>query len=243
MTNDNRDQKRNCDHRVDALVILDGWGKNPFTDDNAVAMSGTPFLKMLELSYPSSELLCSGNAVGLPDGIMGNSEVGHMNIGAGRKVFQDLVRINNAISDRSFLSIPSLVNTMQTLKNEGNALHLMGLLSDGGVHSHITHLFSLIDMACDFGIDNIYIHAILDGRDTPPKSGFGYLEQLQSFLKKKVKVKLPPSAAGFMPWTEIQDGKELRLRTIFTHGDRKKQQMIHLKPSMQHMKQEKPMSL
>lgn len=200
--------ERDC---VDALLILDGWGKNPATRDNAVALAQMPFLDMLEKNYPCTTLLCSGNAVGLPDGVMGNSEVGHMNIGAGRKVFQDLVRINLAIEDRSFFTIPSLVQLMQKVKTseqpEGHngkiesdrsremkspkenesALHLMGLLSDGGVHSHIDHLFALIDMACEANIENIFIHPILDGRDTPPQSGVQYLTRLQQYLQKKGK--------------------------------------------------------
>ncbi|MBF0232482.1 MAG: 2,3-bisphosphoglycerate-independent phosphoglycerate mutase [Desulfamplus sp.] len=179
---------KNCKkNHVDALLILDGWGVNPATTDNAVAMAQMPFLDMLEKNYPCARLLCSGNAVGLPDGVMGNSEVGHMNIGAGRKVFQDLVRINNAIEDRSFFAIPSLVEVMNTVSNRGSSLHLMGLLSDGGVHSHMGHLFALIDMACDSQINNIFIHPILDGRDTPPQSGIQYITRLQKYLDQKGK--------------------------------------------------------
>ncbi|MBF0303364.1 MAG: 2,3-bisphosphoglycerate-independent phosphoglycerate mutase [Desulfamplus sp.] len=172
-------------NRVDALLILDGWGVNPVTTDNAVALAHTPFLDMLEKNYPNSRLLCSGKAVGLPDGVMGNSEVGHMNIGAGRTVFQDLVRINLAIEDKSFFDIPELVKMMQTVKDKDSSLHLMGLLSDGGVHSHIDHLFALIEMASKFKINNIFIHAILDGRDTPPQSGISYLTQLEKYLESK----------------------------------------------------------
>ncbi|MGD9730607.1 MAG: 2,3-bisphosphoglycerate-independent phosphoglycerate mutase [Desulfamplus sp.] len=172
-------------NRVDALLILDGWGVNPVATDNAVALAKTPFLDMLEKTYPCSPLLCSGRAVGLPDGVMGNSEVGHMNIGAGRTVFQDLVRINVAIEDKSFFAIPELVDLVQTVKSKGASLHLMGLLSDGGVHSHIDHLFALIDMACNSKIKNIFIHPILDGRDTPPQSGIQYLTRLEEHLEKK----------------------------------------------------------
>ncbi|MBF0228165.1 MAG: 2,3-bisphosphoglycerate-independent phosphoglycerate mutase [Desulfamplus sp.] len=172
-------------NRVDALLILDGWGVNPVTTDNAVALASTPFLDMLEKNYPCSKLLCSGKAVGLPDGVMGNSEVGHMNIGAGRTVFQDLVRINLAIEDKSFFDIPQLMKIMQTIKDKGSSLHLMGLLSDGGVHSHIDHLFALIEMASKFKINNIFIHAILDGRDTPPQSGINYLTELQKYIESK----------------------------------------------------------
>lgn len=206
-----QENNTNC---VDALLILDGWGINPVTTDNAVALAHMPFLGMLEQTYPVTKLLCSGNAVGLPEGVMGNSEVGHMNIGAGRKVFQDLVRINLAIEDRSFFATPSLVQLMhklntqdttknkkqlkskeQTLPNSQNnlndatdrpaVLHIMGLLSDGGVHSHIDHLFAIIDMACESDIQNIFIHAILDGRDTPPQSGIHYLTILQKYIETK----------------------------------------------------------
>lgn len=172
------------ENHVDALLILDGWGVNPVTTDNAVAIAETPFLDMLEKNYPSSRLLCSGNAVGLPDGVMGNSEVGHMNIGAGRKVFQDLVRINLAIEDKSFFSISELVDLIRTVKEKESSLHIMGLLSDGGVHSHIDHLFALIDIASDSKIKHIFIHPILDGRDTPPQSGIRYLTQLEEYLEK-----------------------------------------------------------
>ncbi len=171
--------------RVDALLILDGWGVNPVSTDNAVALAHTPFLDMLEKNYPCSRLLCSGSAVGLPDGVMGNSEVGHMNIGAGRTVFQDLVRINLAIKDRSFFAIPELMDLVQIVKSKDSSLHLMGLLSDGGVHSHIEHLFAFIDMAYEAKIMNIFIHPILDGRDTPPQSGIQYLTQLEQYLEKK----------------------------------------------------------
>lgn len=211
-----RAQNDNTD-RVDALLILDGWGVNPVTRDNAVALAQMPFLDMLEKSYPCTTLLCSGNAVGLPDGVMGNSEVGHMNIGAGRKVFQDLVRINLAIEDSSFFAIPSLVQLMKKIQSQNlsveqnsvkekngreiqncsedlksteeqdRAIHLIGLLSDGGVHSHIDHLFALIDMACESEIRNIFIHPILDGRDTPPQSGIKYLTRLAHYLEQKGK--------------------------------------------------------
>ncbi len=215
-------KKETDSHLVDALLILDGWGINPVSTDtdNAVTMADLPFLNMLETTYPCSRLLCSGSAVGLPDGIMGNSEVGHMNIGAGRKVFQNLVRINNAIADQSFFAIPTLVRLMQKLKQEGNSLHLMGLLSDGGVHSHISHLFALIDMACDAGIKKIYIHPILDGRDTPQKSGIQYLTQLQAFLKQKGKGKIATLCGRFYAmdrdtrWNRVEAAYNLYTRGV-----------------------------
>ncbi len=169
-------------HPVNILMILDGWGINKDTTGNAYAMADTPFLDGLLKDYPCSRLQCSGLAVGLPEGTMGNSEVGHMNIGAGRKVLQSFVRINTAIEDKSFFKVPELFDLMTTVSQKGKSLHLMGLLSDGGVHSHITHLFALVDMAKQNGIEHLFIHPILDGRDTPPKSGISYVKQLQDFL-------------------------------------------------------------
>jgi len=170
---------------VDALLILDGWGINPDIKGNATAIADTPFLDMLESHYPCSQLLCSGEAVGLPEGVMGNSEVGHMNIGAGRKVFQSLVSIDKSIKDGSFFANKNLVSVMNRIKESGRCLHLLGLLSDGGVHSHINHVFALIDMAASRGIQNVCIHPIMDGRDTSPTSGIHFIEQLEAHLKKK----------------------------------------------------------
>lgn len=167
---------------VNMLMILDGWGLNEDPDGNAFTLAKTPFLDALLTNYPACRLACSGNAVGLPDNTMGNSEVGHMNIGAGRKVLQDLVRINTAIEDQSFFKTPALVDAVSHAAASGQSLHLMGLLSDGGVHSHISHLFALIRMARKNKVRHLYIHPILDGRDTPPKSGIGFIRQLQDFL-------------------------------------------------------------
>ncbi|MEA1968850.1 MAG: 2,3-bisphosphoglycerate-independent phosphoglycerate mutase [Thermodesulfobacteriota bacterium] len=171
--------------RVDALIILDGWGINPDKKGNAVAIANTPFLDMIEDKYPCTHLLCSGESVGLPAGIMGNSEVGHMNIGAGRKVLQNLVKINKSIKDGSFFQNRQFINVMERVKREDKILHIMGLLSDGGVHSHMNHLFALIDMAQNQGVKKLKIHVILDGRDTPPKSGAGYVEKLVQYLAEK----------------------------------------------------------
>jgi 2,3-bisphosphoglycerate-independent phosphoglycerate mutase len=165
-------------------MILDGWGISRQKEGNAFALAKTPFLDSLIKDYPNCELECSGSAVGLPRGTMGNSEVGHMNIGAGRKVLQNFVRINQSIEDRSFFQIPELKNIMGKISKSSRSLHLMGLLSDGGVHSHISHLFALIDMAKENHIENLFIHPILDGRDTSPKSGINYVRQLQNHLKK-----------------------------------------------------------
>ncbi len=167
------------------LMILDGWGISPDTNGNAVAAAPTEFLYELMGTYPVTELHCSGEAVGLPKGIMGNSEVGHLNIGAGRIVYQELLRIDRAIQDGSFFENPALNKAMATVRNTGNALHLMGLLSDGGVHSQLTHLLALLELAAKNNIEQVFVHAILDGRDTPPDSGAGYLEQLQTFILQK----------------------------------------------------------
>jgi 2,3-bisphosphoglycerate-independent phosphoglycerate mutase len=167
---------------VNILMILDGWGISPTREGNAFAQASTPFLDTILRTFPNSQLACSGNAVGLPQDTMGNSEVGHMNMGAGRKVFQDFVRINTAIQDKTFFKNPQLKNAMETARKKNKGLHLLGLLSDGGVHSHMSHLFALIDMAKLNKIKNLYVHPILDGRDTSPKSGITYIKQLQAHL-------------------------------------------------------------
>ncbi len=165
-----------------ALIILDGWGVRPADDGNAIALARTPRLDALFADYPHTLLACSGPSVGLPEGIMGNSEVGHLNIGAGRVVYQDLMRINLAIRDGSFFENPPLAGLMDAISGEGGALHLMGLVSDGGVHSDLSHLLALMDMARGRGVGRLYVHAILDGRDTPPDSGAGYVKQVADHI-------------------------------------------------------------
>ncbi|MCF6265754.1 MAG: 2,3-bisphosphoglycerate-independent phosphoglycerate mutase [Desulfuromusa sp.] len=166
------------------LVVLDGWGIRESCDNNAACQANTPVLDRLRQEYPISRLSASGTDVGLPAGQMGNSEVGHMNIGAGRIVYQDLSRISLAIEDRSFFSIPVLKRICERLVASGGKLHLLGLLSDGGVHSHNNHLYALVRMAKQLGVQDICIHTFMDGRDTPPKSGIDYLAQLEDELKK-----------------------------------------------------------
>jgi 2,3-bisphosphoglycerate-independent phosphoglycerate mutase len=166
-------------------MILDGWGVNPRTEGNAVALAETPNLDKLGKEYPATRLLCSGEAVGLPEGVMGNSEVGHLNIGAGRKVLQDLLRIDNAIQDRLFFKNQVFDDVMSRVLENRTALHLMGLVSDGGVHSQFNHITALIDMAAEKGLENIFIHAILDGRDTPPESGADYVVRLRDYIGLK----------------------------------------------------------
>jgi 2,3-bisphosphoglycerate-independent phosphoglycerate mutase len=164
------------------LIILDGWGINPNPESNAVEQANLPFYRKMLAEDPHCQIMTSGEAVGLPDGQMGNSEVGHLNIGAGRVVYQELLRINRAIRDGSFFKNTVFCQLLEQLKAEKRSLHLMGLLSDGGVHSHIEHLFALIKMARQAGLERILIHPFLDGRDTPPKSGLTYLRMLVEFI-------------------------------------------------------------
>jgi 2,3-bisphosphoglycerate-independent phosphoglycerate mutase len=165
------------------LAILDGWGINPDPSGNAPLLAKTPNLDALFKEYPATALKNSGLSVGLPDGQMGNSEVGHLTMGAGRVVYQELTKINLTIESGSFFREPALARTLAIVKQNNKALHLMGLVSDGGVHSHIGHLFALLDAAKCAGLDRVYIHVFLDGRDTPPTSGAGYVRALVEKLK------------------------------------------------------------
>jgi 2,3-bisphosphoglycerate-independent phosphoglycerate mutase len=163
------------------LVILDGWGYREETDGNAIAAANTPVMDSLWHAYPKTLIQASGKDVGLPKGQMGNSEVGHLNIGAGRVVPQELVRISDAVEDRTLYANSALVGICESVKANGK-LHLMGLCSDGGVHSHIDHLIALVDLAKTRGVKDICIHVITDGRDTPPTSGIGHIGRLQNYL-------------------------------------------------------------
>ena len=165
------------------LMILDGWGLRAADDANAVTLADMPTMNGLVSEYPHTQLLTSGRAVGLPDGIMGNSEVGHLNIGAGRVVYQDLLRIDMSIEDGSFFQNEALTAAMQKVVADNNALHLLGLVSDGGVHSQLTHLMALLEMAKAKGLRKVFVHAILDGRDTAPDGGVHYIERLQAHMK------------------------------------------------------------
>ena len=164
------------------LMILDGWGVRPEGPGNAVSLARTPHLDKLLNDYPHTLLQTSGQAVGLPAGIMGNSEVGHLNIGAGRVVYQDLMRIDMAIKDHRFNENPMLLAPFVDANQSNRAVHLIGLVSDGGVHSQLTHLLALLDLAKAKGLNQVFVHVILDGRDTPPDGGRGYITQLQSYL-------------------------------------------------------------
>ncbi|GAA6621893.1 2,3-bisphosphoglycerate-independent phosphoglycerate mutase [Scytonema sp. NUACC26] len=166
------------------LVILDGWGYSEETYGNAIAVAKTPVMDSLWAAYPHTLIRTSGKAVGLPEGQMGNSEVGHLNLGAGRVVPQELVRISDAVEDGSILRNPALVKICQEVSSRQGKLHLMGLCSEGGVHSHLSHLFGLIDLAKVQGISEVCIHAITDGRDTTPTEGVKALAQIQDYIDR-----------------------------------------------------------
>ena len=165
------------------LIILDGFGISKEKFGNAITSAGTPNLDKLIKMYPNTTLKASGNAVGLPEGQMGNSEVGHLTLGGGRVILQDLMKIDNDIKTKAFFNNKNLLKALNHAKEKNSALHIMGLLSDGGVHSHINHLFAIIDMAKQNGLKKVYIHAFLDGRDTLYNSGKGYIQQLEDKLK------------------------------------------------------------
>ena len=162
------------------LMVLDGYGLNDNPKGNAIAMANTPVMDKLMAECPYVAGQASGMFVGLPDGQMGNSEVGHMNIGAGRIIYQDLTRITKAINDGEFFENKVLLEAIENAKKSGGDIHLWGLLSDGGVHSHIEHLYGMLEMCKKNGLSNVFVHAFLDGRDTPPASGKDFLAQLQS---------------------------------------------------------------
>ncbi|WP_298760840.1 2,3-bisphosphoglycerate-independent phosphoglycerate mutase [uncultured Psychroserpens sp.] len=165
------------------LMILDGWGMSPDPKVSAIDHAKTPYIDSLYQNYPHATLRTDGLHVGLPEGQMGNSEVGHMNLGAGRIVYQDLVKINLAVKNNTIKNESVLIDAFQYAKDHNKPVHFLGLVSDGGVHSHINHLFGLIDAAQDFGVQNSYVHAFTDGRDVDPKSGFGFITSLETHIK------------------------------------------------------------
>ena len=164
------------------LMILDGWGHGDKTKSDAIYNANTPFIDSLYSKYPNSEIETDGLAVGLPQGQMGNSEVGHLNIGAGRIVYQDLAKINKACAENNLEQMPNLQASFDFAKNHNKALHLIGLVSDGGIHSHSQHLFEVCRLAQKAGLKEVYVHAFTDGRDTDPKSGKGFIEELENNL-------------------------------------------------------------
>ena len=201
------------------LIILDGWGLGNHDKADVISKTETPYFDYLMKTYPNSQLQASGDNVGLPDGQMGNSEVGHLNIGAGRIVYQDLVKINRAIRDKSFFTNPALVEAMNTAKKNGKSIHFLGLVSPGGVHSMDSHLVALSKMAGEFGLEKVYIHALTDGRDTDPKSGLGYVRNLLSEIKNT-----PAQLATLIGryysmdrdkrWERIKQGYDLMVNSI-----------------------------
>lgn len=174
------------ENRKVILVILDGWGLGKSTTSDAIQNANVPFVSSLYNRYPHTTLVTCGEAVGLPEGQMGNSEVGHLNIGAGRIVYQELQRINVSIREGEFAKNPVLLGTIQQAKNSNKPLHLMGLVSDGGVHSHINHLKAILDICKAEGLTQVYIHAFTDGRDCDPKSGLGFMTELQQHTQSTV---------------------------------------------------------
>jgi len=164
-------------------MILDGWGKSPDPKVSAIDNAHVPFIKNLYTQYPNAELRTDGLNVGLPEGQMGNSEVGHMNLGAGRIVYQDLAKINLAVANKTMSQEQPLVDAFQYAKDHNKAVHFLGLVSDGGVHSHTSHLRGLIDASQEFGLPKVFVHAFTDGRDVDPKSGKGYIQDLENYLQ------------------------------------------------------------
>ena len=171
--------------KVTMLMILDGFGINEKEEGNAVKLANTPNIDKLMKKYPTTKIKPSGLAVGLPEGQMGNSEVGHTNIGAGRIVYQELTRITKSIEDGDFFTNEEFINAIENCKKHNSKLHILGLLSDGGVHSHNRHLYGLLEMAKRRDFENVYVHCFLDGRDTPPASAENYIIELQEKMKEK----------------------------------------------------------
>ncbi|MBL4706329.1 MAG: 2,3-bisphosphoglycerate-independent phosphoglycerate mutase, partial [Flavobacteriales bacterium] len=166
------------------LMILDGWGKGANDDSDGIHLANTPFIDSLYVNAANAQLITFGKEVGLPEGQMGNSEVGHLNIGAGRIVYQDLLKIDNAIADGSFYKNETIINALLSAKTNGKNVHLIGLVSDGGVHSSHQHLNALCSISKELGIDNLFIHAFTDGRDCGPKTGLGHIEALEEHLQQ-----------------------------------------------------------
>jgi 2,3-bisphosphoglycerate-independent phosphoglycerate mutase len=166
------------------LTILDGWGYRADSHGNAIALARKPVYDSLLRDFPNTLLHASDHFVGLPDGQMGNSEVGHLNLGAGRVVRMDMTRIDAAIADGSFFTDPTLLAAVAAAQQKGSAMHLIGLLSDGGVHSHVRHLYALLRLAAQHKVARVFVHAFMDGRDTSPTGGLGYLEELEQQFRQ-----------------------------------------------------------
>lgn len=200
------------DRKPIMLMILDGFGINENEKGNAVKLANTPNIDKLMKTWPTTQIHTSGLAVGLPEGQMGNSEVGHTNIGAGRIVYQDLTRITKSIEEGEFFSIKELTSAIDNCKRHNSKLHIMGLLSDGGVHSHIRHLYALLELAKRKDFEDVYVHCFLDGRDTPPASGESYILQLEEKMKEKGVGKIATISGRFYSmdrdkrWDRVEKG-------------------------------------
>ena len=195
------------------LIVLDGWGVGTDPQVDATVKANIPFYRQLLMGYPHTLLECTGESVGLPGGQMGNSEVGHLNLGAGRIVYQDFAKINKSIKESSFFKNTALNGAIETSLKKNVALHLLGLLSDGGVHSHINHLFAVIELALQKGIGKILIHAFMDGRDTPPRSGIEYIKQLEDFIHDKTSVKIATVSGRY--WAMDRDRQWERVEKAY----------------------------
>lgn len=191
------------------LMILDGFGIAPKSDGNAVEAAKKPNFDALVEKYPHTELQASGLEVGLPEGQMGNSEVGHLNIGAGRIIYQELTRITKEIKEGGFFKNESLNLAIENAKKNNSALHLMGLLSDGGVHSHIDHLKGLLQLAKKAELQNVYVHCFMDGRDVAPSSGKDFIVELENYMKEIGVGKIATVSGRYYAMDEIMNGKEL----------------------------------
>jgi 2,3-bisphosphoglycerate-independent phosphoglycerate mutase len=206
------------------LMILDGWGLGDHKKDDVIFNTSTPYMDYLFKTYPHSQLQASGENVGLPDGQMGNSEVGHLNIGAGRVVYQDLVKINLACADGSILKNPGVVSAFSYAKKTGKSIHFMGLTSDGGVHSSFDHLFKLCDIAKEYGLENTFIHCFMDGRDTDPKSGIGFIKQLEAHCAQS-EGKIASIVGRYYAmdrdkrWARVKEGYDLLVNGIGKKSD------------------------
>ena len=222
--------------KLTMLMILDGFGENPKKEGNAVKLAKTPNIDRLMKEYPNTKIAASGLAVGLPEGQMGNSEVGHTNIGAGRIVYQELTRITKSIENGDFFSNEELVKAMETCKKNNSKLHILGLVSDGGVHSHIRHLFGLLEMAKRRDIEEVYVHCFLDGRDTPPASAESYIQELEEKMRKKGVGKIATVAGRFYGmdrdkrWNRIQKAYNA---IVFGEGNKSSQVINAIESSYQ----------
>ncbi|MES2748572.1 MAG: 2,3-bisphosphoglycerate-independent phosphoglycerate mutase [Bacteroidota bacterium] len=205
------------------LMILDGWGKSPDPKVSAIDNANVPFINSLYSKYPNAQLRTDGLNVGLPEGQMGNSEVGHMNLGAGRIVYQDLAKINLAVENKTFNKEKAIADAFHYAKEYDKAVHFLGLVSDGGVHSHINHLKGLVDAAHDFGLEKVFIHAFTDGRDVDPKSGAGFIQDISNHIKG-TSVKLASVIGRYFAmdrdkrWERVKQAYDLLVHATGTHS-------------------------